>query len=73
MQEPSKIPLDPSTPLVKNVNTIPMPSIYPDKMEDDVYSSDNATSFWKFIAQHKTSRENWLKQKNENNKKGDQT
>jgi len=72
MQEPKRIPLDPSTPTVKNVKTIPMPSIYPEGMDDDVYSKEAANSFWKFIAKHKESREKWIKQ-NENNKEGDQT
>ena len=73
MQEPERIPLDPSTPRVKNVKTIPMPSIYPENMRDDVCSKEAATSFWKFIAKHKESRDNWMKQKNENNKESDQT
>jgi len=75
MKEPKKIPLDPFTPKVKNVKTIPMPSLYPEGMADDVYSKEAATSFWKFMAKHKESRENWLKRKDEqqNNSEGDQT
>ena len=74
MKEPKRIPLDPSTPTSKRVQQIPMPSLYPESMRDDVYSKETSTSFWKFIAKHKESRENWLKkQDNENNQKGDQT
>jgi len=73
MKEPKRIPLDPSTPKVKSVKTIPMPSIYPEGMTDDVYSKEASTSFWKFIAKHKESRDNWIKQKNEDNKEGNQT
>ena len=73
MKEPERIPLDPSTPTTKKVKQIPMPSIYPEGMTDDVYSKEASTSFWKFIAKHKESRDNWIKQKNEDNKEGGQT
>ena len=73
MKEPKRIPLDPSTPTVKKVKTIPMPPIYPESMRDDVCSKEATTCFWKFIAKHKESRDNWMKQKNENNKESDQT
>lgn len=57
MKEPKRIPLDPTTPKVKNVKTIPMPPIRPIEEEKE---EETTKSFWKFIAQHKASREKWL-------------
>lgn len=69
MQEPKRIPLDPSTPKPKEVKKIPMPALsskkqYPDGMKDDVYvKEENAgEAFWKFISSQEKSREEWLKQ-----------
>ena len=59
MKEPERIPLDPSTPKIKNVKTIPMPKLYPDSMQDDVFSS--------------TTDESLANKKNENHSKSDQT
>ena len=70
MKEPKRIPLDPSTPTSKKVKQIPMPSLYPETMSDDVYSNEAADSFWKFIAKHKESRKNWIKNNNEDNQQG---
>jgi len=39
MKEPKKIPLDPETPQAASVEKIPMPSIYPEAMSNDVYSA----------------------------------
>jgi hypothetical protein len=72
MQEPKRIPLDPSTPTVKSVKPIPMPPLYPEVMRDDTYSKAADSFFWKFIAEHKESRENWKKQ-HEDNKESNQT
>jgi hypothetical protein len=66
MKEPQRIPLDPTTPKVKNVKTIPMPALHPNEEE-------TAASFWKFIAKHKESRENWIKRNNEDNQEGHKT
>ena len=41
MKEPNKIPLDPSTPKTKQVQTIPMPKLYPEPINDDLYVSDD--------------------------------
>lgn len=60
MKEPKRIPLDPTTPRVKNVKTIPMPSIHPTEEEEA------SKSFWKFIAEHKASRDKWIQQVDEN-------
>ena len=62
MKEPKRIPLDPTTPRVKNVKTIPMPSIRPIEEEETA-----SKSFWKFIAEHKASRDKWIQQVDENN------
>ena len=59
MKEPERIPLDPSTPKVKNVKTTPMPKLYPDNMYDDLFSS--------------TSDKILNNQKNENHSEGDKT
>jgi len=71
MKEPKRIPLDPSTPKVKNVKTIPLPPLDSEKYKDT--DTTRELSFWQFIAKHKESRNNWMKHKNENNQKGDQT
>ena len=61
MKEPERIPLDPSTPRPADVDKIPMPSIYPEAMSDDVYSSTKneggaEQAFLKFIAEQEESR-----------------
>lgn len=38
MPEPKKIPLNPETPKARDVNKYPMPKLYPQPMEDDVYT-----------------------------------
>ena len=40
MKEPKKIPLDPSTPRAKSVQSLPLNKIYPEKMQDDLYVPD---------------------------------
>jgi hypothetical protein len=37
MKEPKHIPLNPEAPRSKKVETTPMPQLYADRMEDDVY------------------------------------
>ena len=66
MKEPEKIPLDPETPRPNEVKKIPMPSLYPEKMQDDAYSSNDnkENDFWKFIAKHQESRKEWKKSTN---------
>lgn len=39
MKKPTQTPMDPSAPRAKQVNKIPMPRLYPQSMEDDLYSS----------------------------------
>lgn len=57
MTEPKKIPLDPSTPRIKEVKTIPMPPMYPEPMTDDVSPHEGSEkSFLKFIEDQKESR-----------------
>jgi len=61
MKEPKKIPLDPETPKAASVQKIPMPSIYPEPMSNDVYSAKkdegNAEqAFLNFIQKAKESK-----------------
>jgi len=61
MEEPKKIPLDPETPQAASVEKIPMPSIYPEAMSNDVYSAKkdegNAEqAFLNFIQKAKESK-----------------
>ena len=61
MKEPERIPLDPSTPRPADVAKIPMPSIYPEAMSDDVYSSTKEEgcaeqAFFNFIQKAKESK-----------------
>lgn len=61
MKEPERIPLDPSTPRPADVEKIPMPSIYPEPMSNDVYSAKkdegNAEqAFLNFIQKAKESK-----------------
>lgn len=37
MKKPELTPLDPTSPRTKQVTKIPMPQLYPQSMEDDVY------------------------------------
>jgi len=41
MKEPEKIPLDPSTPRAKSVQSFPLNKIYPEKIQNDFYRPDN--------------------------------
>ena len=41
MKEPQRIKLDPETPSNKDVNKIPMPKLYPDPIQDDLYSESD--------------------------------
>ena len=67
MQEPERIPLDPSTPRPPDVDKIPMPSLeqernkkYPEPMTDDVVPREGAeTAFLKFIADQEESRKKY--------------
>ena len=56
MKEPNRIPLDPSTPRIKEVKTIPMPSVYPEPMKDDVVSEGAEQAFFNFIQKAKESK-----------------
>lgn len=63
MKEPKRIPLDPSTPRIPDVEKRPMPSLeqeanktYPEPMRDDVVSTGAEQSFLKFIADQEESR-----------------
>lgn len=63
MKEPKRIPLDPSTPRIQDVEKIPLPSLeqeanktYPEPMRDDVVSGGAEQSFLKFIADQEESR-----------------
>tara|TARA_Y100000389_G_scaffold19883_1_gene17238 strand:- start:6626 stop:6856 length:231 start_codon:yes stop_codon:yes gene_type:complete len=61
MKEPERIPLDPSTPRPADVEKIPMPSVYPETMSDDVYSSTKdeggaEQAFFNFIQKAKESK-----------------
>lgn len=67
MKEPKRIPLNPTAPRVRNVKTIPMPSIRHTEEEQ-------GNGFWEFVAEHEESRLKWLRQQgNENNTQSDQT
>ena len=37
MKKPTQTPIDPDSPRTKKVNQIPMPRLYPEPMDDDVY------------------------------------
>jgi hypothetical protein len=37
MKKPQNIPLNPDAPRSKKVETTPMPQLYADRMEDDIY------------------------------------
>lgn len=46
MKEPKRIPLDPSTPRIQDVEKIPMPALnseqkYPEPMKDDIFSKED--------------------------------
>lgn len=62
MKEPQRIPLDPTTPRVRSVKTIPMPALRSTEEEETA-----AKSFWKFIAKHQSSREEWMRKKTDEN------
>lgn len=51
MKKPEQTPLDPTTPRTKKVNQIPMPKLYPESMEDDVYSEINLDKVNKLLDQ----------------------
>ena len=56
MKEPKRRPLDPSTPKIPQVKTIPMPSVYPEPMQDDVVSEGAEQAFFNFIQKAKESK-----------------
>jgi hypothetical protein len=63
MKEPKRIPLDPSTPRIPDVEKRPMPSLeqeanktYPEPMTDDVVSGGAEQSFFNFIQKAKESK-----------------
>lgn len=63
MKEPKRIPLDPSTPRIQDVEKRPLPSlaqeaskIYPEPMKDDVTSVGTEQAFLNFIQEAKESR-----------------
>lgn len=39
MKEPKRIPLNPETPKQKTVKTYPLPPLYPESINDDLFSS----------------------------------
>ena len=66
MKEPKKIPLDPETPQAASVEKIPMPSIYPEPMRDDVVESTEQ-AFGNFIQKAKESKKKydlWVQNQN---------
>jgi hypothetical protein len=71
MKEPKKIPLNPETPQVASVEKIPMPSIYPEPMKDDVFKNEGGAeqAFNNFIQKAKASKRKYeeerLKKENE--------
>ena len=77
MKEPNRIPLDPSTPRIQDVEKIPMPSLeqdskktYPEPMTDDVAQSAEQ-AFLNFIQKAKESKQKYnerLKRAKEENK-----
>lgn len=46
MNEPSKRPLDPSTPKSKEIKKYPLNQIYPEPMSDDVYIKPDRDSVY---------------------------
>jgi hypothetical protein len=53
MKEPKQIPLDPDAPRSKKVDTTPMPQLYIDSMEDDVYIRPDNDSIYAPIRKNK--------------------
>jgi hypothetical protein len=41
MKKPEQTPIDPKAPRSKQVTQIPMPKLYPESMDDDVYCPDS--------------------------------
>ena len=63
MKEPERIPLDPSTPRIPDVEKRPLPSLeqeanktYPEPMRDDVVSEGTEQAFSNFIQKDKESK-----------------
>lgn len=64
MKEPTKYSMSTGKPVEKDESRIPMPSLYPEPMSNDVYSSSNKENeFWNFIAKQEQSRKEWQKSK----------
>ncbi len=66
MKEPKRIPLDPSTPRIQDVEKRPLPSLeqegsktYPEPMKDDVASIGAEQAFLNFIQKAKESRQKY--------------
>lgn len=57
MKEPNKIPLDPSTPKTKEVNKYPLNKLYPQSMEDDVYTPINNPLETKFESDNENNQD----------------
>lgn len=45
MKKPEQTPLDPTSPRSKKVTPIPMPKLYPEAMDDDVYYPDSDSMY----------------------------
>jgi|TARA_B100001778_G_C18389276_1_gene538974 hypothetical protein len=77
MKEPERIPLDPSTPRIQDVEKRPLPSLqqendktYPEPMSDDVTESAEQ-AFGNFIQKAKESKKKydlWLQEKEKESK-----
>lgn len=61
MKEPTRYSLSTGLPEKKETVKIPMPSLYPEKMSDDVYAKEESAeaSFLKFIADQEESRKKY--------------
>tara|TARA_B100001094_G_scaffold117628_1_gene113461 strand:- start:1390 stop:1656 length:267 start_codon:yes stop_codon:yes gene_type:complete len=73
MEEPKRIPLDPTTPRIASVKKIPMPALetqekqYPEPMTDDIYINSSKQdkkynaeeAFSNFIQKAKESKERY--------------
>ena len=68
MKEPKRIPLDPSTPRIQDVEKRPLPSLaqesdqtYPEPMKDDVFEKESNAeeAFSNFIQKAKESKKKY--------------
>jgi len=78
MKEPKRMPLDPSTPRIQDVERRPLPSLeqeasktYPEPMKDDVASVGAEQAFLNFIQKAKESKQKYNERLEKENKDSD--